>query len=1843
MNNSYYNVSHSRDYYKGKSVEFAGEWTSGVRYFNDEYLNSLVVYTEKDTTGNIIHSALLACKKTHIAAYNSSIPDSTNNQPHLIINDDLGTIGIEPNDYWIFVSGSLTGTPGTPGKSTEVVNTYLEAVALANENNISKIVFVKEEKSIYIIANIGELKKIISTSDLLELAENKVDKELGKGLSTNDFSNTEKAKLKGIEDNAQRNIIEEIDLNGVKIDPIDKTISINTVGSINGQTGDITLRDNSETTWDVNLHIKDHQIQGKVVTPKSVGSETTPVYFNENGEVTPINIDDEVTKNSNKLVTSGAIYRSLDLKQNQLIPGDNITIQNNVISAKNELNLDKYAKIKDVEEKLSTKQDTLTPDNGIKIEENRISVTAITESEEQPTTSIWINPEENTEVVLSYNRSQIDALVDSKQNILTAGKGIQIVGSTISSTVDSNPFITVSVLPSVGENGKIYLVPAESPGNNNVADEWIWNNGSWERLGSASVDLSNCPKLMDLTAIIANETDHITEERFNELKGLLSSPNTIFSFNRGGVYYYSTSVDLSKISDTPSGTNYESIDNIVIYFPKKQDTDGVYGYKVVLSSGFNNASSDFWWSIYLTQNDFSVNTYNGVAAGLVPSNPDRFTKKYLNVNGSWTTVKSSELDNDSRFISESALSSVAKTGEYSDLINKPLVKSSEEPVNEEPLWINPDEDPEEVEVYNRSQVDALLNTKQNTLVPGSGIIIDGNVISSIGGSGGGSGGGSIDLSTYAKKADVETALAGKQNVISDLANIREGAEKGKTALQSFTETDPVYTADKPNLATKAELNTKQNTISDLDVIRNGANKGATALQPIQSITYAELVALRDSSSLIVGMQYRITDYTCTTTTAGTKSAGHVFDIIVTTDSESVLNENARAIQHDGDEYFANNDLNAWKLWYCLNNDTTRFGWADETNGKGVIYRMIDEFNNDCPYDFKNIQFYRNWDSGKFLWSTILSDNNGISCYTFSSGGDKSTTSFTDMSLNSSNNIHSNVIQEYINSGKQTLNNNCFFGDYFHYNSLGNGCYNNSFGSNCTNNSFGDYCYNNSFRGSCSGNSFGSNCFYNSLGNNCPYNSFGNNCCSNSFKEGCYRNSFGNSCNNNSFGSGCDNNSFRNNCQNNSFERDCSSNSFGNECNDNSFRNYCLYSSFGNNCCSNSFKRSCHYNSFGNSCHFNSFEDYCQNNSFGNRCINNSFGGYCQNNSFGSGCDNNSFRISASETSTLKNYVQYNHFDDGCSYNVIWNSNTTSSSVLLKNININKGVVGTSNSYNMINIDVLNSEQEINVNQIDGIISISNISDILNKLDKTIEINYVDLVTLRDNAQLIPGQKYRIIDYITKTSQENTKSAGHQFDIIVTALDESTLSEEAQAIQNNNDGYFDGSNLSAWKLWYCLDNDTNRFVWAGDVKVGEIEHKSYNSSKCTISPELINGNTFITPFNFESCVWVDGNGDGQAYSDDHIHHDISELVYEWGYFTDENGVNQLCIYKSDANLYAEEGHPDYGDKYLYRGVINVDGTEYDYWQKWDANGDCGLNVGCSDDYVYATTPRIVSNPEAYNVTIKTEGIYESGKGVIYRMIDEWNNDVPYDFKNIQFARDWSVIAPDSGLTGTIYCYTFSIFLNGFSEDAIASDESVKAKECIKSDRDGHFGDNVIRTYQNIATCVLNDIVFVTNWSTFIIEHFSNTFGLVCHSNTFGDYCHSNIFGDNCYNNTFGLVCHSNTFGNNCYNNIFGNDCYNNIFGNSCCDIKFASTSSATTKYNCYWHNNFGNGCQYILFKGVETASSSSQVQNYNFAQGLQGTANAYLTIDGVRCRDYETKVAKNSSGELKIYCEADLIA
>ena len=129
------------------------------------------------------------------------------------------------------------------------------------------------------------------------------------------------------------------------------------------------------------------------------------------------------------------------------------------------------------------------------------------------------------------------------------------------------------------------------------------------------------------------------------------------------------------------------------------------------------------------------------------------------------------------------------------------------------------------------------------------------------------------------------------------------------------------------------------------------------------ITYSALKTLRDGGNLVPGMQYRITDYVCTVANdSEARAISHPYDIIVTADTENSLNENARACLHEGDAYYsaqgAQADLSAWELKYCLDNDTNRFAWADATNGKGVVFWLKDDWNNECPYDFKQIQFKR---------------------------------------------------------------------------------------------------------------------------------------------------------------------------------------------------------------------------------------------------------------------------------------------------------------------------------------------------------------------------------------------------------------------------------------------------------------------------------------------------------------------------------------------------------------------------------------------------------------------------------------------------------------------------------------------------------------------------------------------------------------------------------------------------------------------------------------------------------------------------------------------------------------------
>ena len=485
--------------------------------------------------------------------------------------------------------------------------------------------------------------------------------------------------------------------------------------------------------------------------------------------------------------------------------------------------------------------------------------------------------------------------------------------------------------------------------------------------------------------------------------------------------------------------------------------------------------------------------------------------------------------------------------------------------------------------------------------------------------------------------------------------------------------------------------------SEAIYIKNSADEVVDFVRgSFESITYANLKTLRDKGKLVPSRYYRITDFVTTVANdPEAQSAGHPFDIIVLASDKDKLQEECYAIQHEGDTYFANCNLAAWKIWYCLDNDNTKYAWADTTNGKGVIYRMIDEWQNDCPYDFKNVQFKRYAvvdasPNGELadLDGTYIGYNSGMKglnipdqsnfkwMYTFSLPKDDEYVDYSSNGLygpftedvgyfkltkkgqcvyNTLSNTYGSVNidgQFYVSlilNNIVLISNRDFLSDLTDnfptemvYNTFGTANFNMTLKDNPESNKFDNKCYNNIVGG-----------YANTFGNGCYNNTFGNECNNNTFGVNFWSNTFGSNCSYNSFGDNCDNNTFGGYCRDNSFGNDCSGNTFGDSCNSNTFGYNCDSNTFGYECGGNSFGDSCNSNTFGNTCSSNSFGDNCDRNHFGNYCVKNTFGNYCDSNSFGDSCNSNTFGNTCSGNS-FGNYCDSNTFGNNCGWNTFGN-------------------------------------------------------------------------------------------------------------------------------------------------------------------------------------------------------------------------------------------------------------------------------------------------------------------------------------------------------------------------------------------------------------------------------------------------------------------------------------------------------------------------------------------------------------------------------------------------------------
>lgn len=705
------------------------------------------------------------------------------------------------------------------------------------------------------------------------------------------------------------------------------------------------------------------------------------------------------------------------------------------------------------------------------------------------------------------------------------------------------------------------------------------------------------------------------------------------------------------------------------------------------------------------------------------------------------------------------------------------------------------------------------------------------------------------------------------------------------------------------------------------------------------------------------------------------------------------------------------------------------------------------------------------------------------------------------------------------------------------------------------------------------------------------------------------------------------------------------------------------------------------------------------------------------------------------------------------------------------------IYGTSlnlNDATWIDVYLENNKQDVlksgtNIKTINGN-SILGSGDI--NVETYIKITYAELKDLRDNKKLVPGAFYRITDYVTTTTQEDTQSAGHPFDIIVQALDEKTLSENAQAIQHEGDDYFANVKLESWQLKYVLDNDASRFAWAKELIIeqparwscgwGVLEERYDDGASANYTEATIDGVQKYLYRPTQPTSYLQGKTlyryEGREVLE---FEDASELHFvtrDNPFEVGEQTSQMLVIYAPTGRVISElEVSSDNGETtddsentiwytnfddslemMTYGQTVDINGEVYYEW--FPLNNDTWY----TDDWASSNSPFVISEGTKIVYNGSTDSLYyafdgiigkfggnvyeatdgnhiykyedevygedalldtisyttyiaprEEGKGVIYRLIDEHNNDCPFDFKNMQFLHN-----------GEWY-YTFSYF----GEDASLGDYCANNHLAIVKNQNNQntvvtttmpmLVFNLIHNTSNkIVTGILNNDVQSSIAKGFIQgvrisgnkwlpmgggkSSYFKTFNIYSsgsvYGNTFQGYAGDFIVGnadkliEHFYGNVmtlsiinnFNITIDCTYFVGNTYNvlnsgtgakSIVGGyilNCYFDDYGfpdeknanggSKEVKLKFESTQTDPNGLTTYAIAN----CYIRLFNALtikygNTTSNNTPLRFLNIdARGWASGTTFTIPQEFPANANYELKVAKNSKGEIKMWCDADLI-
>ena len=345
------------------------------------------------------------------------------------------------------------------------------------------------------------------------------------------------------------------------------------------------------------------------------------------------------------------------------------------------------------------------------------------------------------------------------------------------------------------------------------------------------------------------------------------------------------------------------------------------------------------------------------------------------------------------------------------------------------------------------------------------------------------------------------------------------------------------------------------------------------------------------------------------------------------------------------------------------------------------------------------------------------------------------------------------------------------------------------------------------------------------------------------------------------------------------------------------------------------------------------------------------------------------------------------------------------------------------------------------------------------------VTYNELSDLISNSQLIPGQNYRITDYVTTTSQEYSISECNRFDIIVTAITNNVISDDAKAINCEGDTYFNTQNLSSWVIKYYFYNDISKFKWADSEGTGVIYY---------MKDEY--GNE--APYDFKNIRFQNANNS-------------SNLNY---YYTFSEVIDDV-IYDKSLNTRGVS---------CYNNIIRT----YHVNQVQTLNRIIFVNKG-SGYSCYGNQFGI----NCYNNTFTSNCT---------------NNKLGNHCKANIFGDNFQTNKLNNNCSNNVfnnYCY-YNSFGNNCCDNNFGNycDYNSFGNNCYENALGGYCNSNFFGN-----DCYNNTLGSYNYNNSFSNYCYYNTLGTSCYSNSFGNSCNYNKFGNNCSYSTLENDCRYITFG------------------------------------------------------------------------------------------------------------------